>query len=154
MQSRAAEVGFLKDKGVKRWPVSCVSNIRMVIPRSYLESIRTFLAGRPRALVSFVSAFAVAFFLLAGWIAWFSYDITAGLPDRTALRSIGNMAQSTTIYDAANEPVFTIYKEQRIEVPLDQISTHLIKAVLSVEDQRFYDHRGVDAVRIVAAFQR
>jgi penicillin-binding protein 1A len=126
----------------------------MTILRSSIESIRTFLAGRPRALVSLVSAFAVAFFLVAGWIAWFSYDITAGLPSRAALRSIGNMAQSTTIYDAANEPVFTIYKEQRIEVPFDQISTHLIKAVLSVEDQRFYEHRGVDAVRIVGALQR
>jgi penicillin-binding protein 1A len=93
-------------------------------------------------------------FLVAGWGAWFSYDVTAGLPDRSALRSIGNMAQSTTIYDAANEPVFTIYKEQRIEVPFDQISTHLIQAVLSVEDQRFYDHNGVDAVRIAGAFHR
>lgn len=154
MQSRAAEVGFPKDKGAKLWPVSCVSNIRMMFLRSYLDSIRTFLAGRPRALVALVSAFAVAFFLVGGWIAWFSYDITAGLPDRTALRSIGNMAQSTTIYDAANEPVFTIYKEQRIEVPFDQISAHLIKAVLSVEDQRFYEHRGVDALRIVGALQR
>src|SRR5688500_9559003 len=126
----------------------------MMFLRRYLEPIRRSLAGRPRALVSLVSAFAVAFFLVAGWLAWFSYDITAGLPDRSALRSIGNMAQSTTIFDAGNEPVFTIYKEQRIEVPFDQISSHLIKAVLSVEDQRFYDHRGVDAVRIVAAFQR
>ena len=91
---------------------------------------------------------------MTGWVAWFSYDVTAGLPDRSALRSIGNMAQSTTLYDAANEPVFTIYKEQRIEVPFDQISPHLIKAVLSVEDQRFYQHSGIDAVRIAAALQR
>jgi penicillin-binding protein 1A len=126
----------------------------MAFLRSSLESIRAFLAGRPRVLVSLVSMLAVAFFLVAGWLAWFSYDVTEGLPDRTALRSIGNMAQSTTIYDAANEPVFTIYKEQRIEVPFDQISTHLIKAVLSVEDQRFYDHRGIDAVRIAGALQR
>ena len=112
------------------------------------------LAGRPRVLLSVVSSLAVVFFLVGGWLAWFSYDVTAGLPDRSELRQIGNMAQATTIYDAANEPVFTIYKEQRIEVPFGHISPHLIKAVLSIEDQRFYDHRGIDAVRIVAAFQR
>ncbi len=105
-------------------------------------------------LVAAVSVCAVVFFLAAGWTAWFSYDVTTDLPDRSALRAIGDMAQSTTIYDAANEPVFTIYKEQRIEIPFDQISPHLIKAVLSVEDQRFYQHNGIDAVRIAAAFHR
>ncbi len=122
--------------------------------RRYLEALRSFLVTRPPVLVAVGVILAVGVFLAAGWIAWFSYDVTSGLPDRAQLREIGNMAQSTTIYDAANEPVFTMYKEQRIEVPLDQISAHLIKAVLSVEDQRFYDHRGVDAVRIVAALHR
>jgi penicillin-binding protein 1A len=122
--------------------------------RTPIESLRRLLAGRPRVLVSVVSVFSLAFFLVGGWVAWFSYDVTTDLPDRSALRSIGDMTQSTTIFDAANEPVFTIYTEQRIEVPFDQISSHLIKAVLSVEDQRFYDHNGIDALRIVAAFQR
>ena len=47
--------------------------------------------------------------------------------------------------------VFTIFKEQRIEVPLARVSPHLRRAVIAIEDQRFYDHRGVDLVRVVAA---
>jgi membrane peptidoglycan carboxypeptidase len=31
------------------------------------------------------------------------------------------------------------------------MSPLLVKAIVSIEDQRFYDHRGVDTVRIVAA---
>jgi membrane peptidoglycan carboxypeptidase len=31
------------------------------------------------------------------------------------------------------------------------ISPNLIKAVISIEDQRFYDHAGVDLIRIAAA---
>ena len=86
------------------------------LPR--LDFVRQRLIGRPRLLAGLVAVLAVGAFLAAGWIAWFSYDLTAGLPDRTALRGLGDMAQATTIFDASDEPVFTIFKEQRIEVPL------------------------------------
>ncbi len=118
------------------------------------EPLRSLLTGRPLLLTFAVSLLTVSFFFAAGFVAWFSYDITAGLPGRHEIRSVGDMAQSTTIYDAANAPVFTIYKERRIEVPLGEISPFFIKAVLSVEDQRFYDHQGIDAFRIAAAFRR
>ena len=109
------------------------------------------LSGRPRTLTGLVGTLAIAVFLVAGYGAWFSYDLTAGLPDREELRTIQDMAQATVIYDAGDEPVFTIFKEQRIEVPLERISPNLIKAVLAVEDQRFYEHSGVDAIRVAAA---
>jgi 1A family penicillin-binding protein len=105
-------------------------------------------------LTAVVALLAVVVFLVGGWAAWFSYDLTAGLPDRAALRGIGDMAQATTILDAADKPAFTIFKEQRIEVPLEKISPNLITAVVAVEDQRFYDHSGVDGVRVAAAVVR
>ncbi|MGH9371967.1 MAG: transglycosylase domain-containing protein, partial [Vicinamibacterales bacterium] len=98
-----------------------------------------------------VGILAITGFLTAGVSAWFSYEITAGLPDREEISGLGDMAQSTRIFDAADKPAFTIFKEQRIEVPLEKMSPILIKAVISVEDQRFYEHSGVDAVRVVAA---
>ncbi|MDQ3487941.1 MAG: PBP1A family penicillin-binding protein [Acidobacteriota bacterium] len=112
------------------------------------------LAGRPRLVTSLVGATAIAIFLVSGWVAWFSYDLTAGLPDGKALRGLGDMAQATTLYDSDDRVVFTIFKEQRIEVPLDKVSPHFIKAVLSIEDQRFYEHTGVDAIRVAAAVLR
>ena len=121
---------------------------------SVLNHLRSALSGRPRVLGSLVSALAIALFLTAGYVAWFSYDLTAGLPDSQAVDGIGDMAQSTTLYDAKDEPVFTIFKEQRIEVPLKQVAPVFIKAVLSVEDQRFYEHSGVDAIRVAAAALR
>jgi len=59
---------------------------------------------------------AVFTFLAAGVAAWLSYELTAGLPRRDAITGIGNMAQATTIYDAGDKPVFSIFKEQRIEI--------------------------------------
>jgi 1A family penicillin-binding protein len=119
-----------------------------------LSSGRAWLAGKPRFLASSIGAIALVLLVTAAGVVWFAYDITAGLPDRTAIRGLGDMAQATTILDAHDTPVFTIFKEQRIEVPIRDISPNLIKAVVSVEDQRFYEHGGVDFVRVAAAFVR
>ena len=123
----------------------------MPFRRPQLLFLRRALAGRPRVLTTLVVLTAAVVFLAGGWMAWFAYDITAGLPDRATLRGLSDMAQSTTIFDADDKPVFTIFKEQRIELPLAKISPNLIKAVVSVEDQRFYDHSGVDGIRVAAA---
>ena len=53
--------------------------------------------------------------------------------------------------DLNGRPAFTIFKEQRIEIPLAKVSPILQKAILSIEDQRFYDHRGVDTIRVVGS---
>jgi penicillin-binding protein 1A len=116
-----------------------------------VNRLRSGLSGRPKVIGGLVSAVAITFFLTAGYAAWFSYDLAAGLPGSEAVAGIGDMAQSTTIYDAGDKPVFTIFKEQRIEIPLERMSPNLIKAVISVEDQRFYEHSGVDAIRVAAA---
>ena len=75
----------------------------------------------------------------------------AGLPGRDELRTLGEMPQATTLYDVHNRPVFTIFKEYRIEVPLSRISPHLRRAIVAFEDQRFADHGGIDVVRIFGA---
>jgi penicillin-binding protein 1A len=123
--------------------------MRYRFPR--FDFVHAALAGRPRVLTTLVAALAITVFLGAGWAAWFSYELTSGLPDRAALAGIGDMSQATTIMDASDNPVFTIFKEQRIDIPIAKISPNLTKAVISVEDQRFYEHSGVDAVRVAAA---
>src|SRR5688572_2769132 len=83
--------------------------------------------------------------------AWMLRDVVTGLPDNAAIRSVGSMAQATLLLDSQGKPAFTIFSEQRIEVPLSRMSRHLVQAIVAVEDQRFYDHRGVDIVRILGA---
>src|SRR5687767_9523839 len=118
---------------------------------AFLHRDWTILHNRPRTTVALVTFLAIFGFFTAGVTAWFSYELTAGLPSRDAISGIGDMAQSTTIFDASDRPVFTIFKEQRLEIPIARMSPNLIKAVISVEDQRFYDHGGVDAIRVAAA---
>ena len=126
----------------------------MFLRHPRLQFIHNTLAGRPRILVALVATIAVLAFMAGGWALWFSYELTAGLPDKKALKAIGDMVQATSILDAADKPAFTIFKEQRLEIPIEKMSPNLVKAVVSVEDQRFYDHSGVDAVRVAAAVVR
>jgi len=92
------------------------------------------------------AAGAVALMFVIGVWALF-----AGLPGREELRALGEMPQATTLYDVQNRPVFTIFKEYRIEVPLAQVSPHLRKAIVAFEDQRFENHQGFDLIRILGA---
>ena len=82
---------------------------------------RAFM-GRPRALAATITVIALVGFFGAGFLAWFAYDLTSGLPSREALHGVGDMSQSTTLFDAHDRPVFTIFKEQRIEIPFAKMS--------------------------------
>jgi penicillin-binding protein 1B len=42
-------------------------------------------------------------------------------------------------------------REKRRQVKLKQIPPHVVNAVLAIEDQRFYDHPGVDPIRMFGA---
>jgi penicillin-binding protein 1A len=83
--------------------------------------------------------------------AWLAYEVFNGLPDAAAIRNVGTMAQATLLVDREDKPAFTIYREQRIDVPLSRISPHLVHAIVAIEDQRFYEHSGVDFVRVAGA---
>ena len=77
--------------------------------------------------------------------------VARSLPGLEALQTLGDMSQATTLYDAYDRPVFTIFKEYRVEVPLSAVSPHLRRAILAIEDQRFAEHGGVDLFRIAGA---
>ena len=105
----------------------------------------------PRIVAGVVVAFVlVASMSLVGG-TWFLVGLREGLPDLEALRRIGEMDQATAVFDDGDRLAFTIFKEQRIEVPLSGISPNLTRALIAIEDQRFNDHRGFDLVRIVSA---
>src|SRR4030095_12917016 len=114
----------------------------------WIRVARAWLQERPRAIAGAIVLMALILLGSVGAAAWFCYDVVAGLPAGKELHGLGDMAQATTILDAHDAPVFTIFKEQRIEVPLDKVSPELVKAVVSVEDQRFFAHAGVDLIRV------
>ncbi|MEQ1727697.1 MAG: transglycosylase domain-containing protein, partial [Vicinamibacterales bacterium] len=99
--------------------------------------------------VLLTSAALLLIVVVAG--GWFVVSLRRGLPNVDALKRIGEMDQATAVLDRHDRPAFTIFKEQRIDVPLARMSPNLTKAVLAIEDQRFYNHSGFDVVRIGSA---
>ena len=77
--------------------------------------------------------------------------LTRRLPSVEAIRALDDAARVTTLYDASDKPLFALFKEERIAVPLQEVSPHIIHAVVAVEDERFYHHTGIDVVRIGAS---
>jgi penicillin-binding protein 1A len=78
-------------------------------------------------------------------------DTVIGSPSADEIRSIGHMPTATVVFDREEKPAFTIFQEQRHEVPLASMSPNLINAVIAIEDQRFYDHHGIDPWRIAGS---
>ncbi len=89
--------------------------------------------------------------LFLACFGWFVVDLLGSIPSRKELAEFSNVASANILFDAADREVFTIAKEHRIEVPLTEISPNLVKAVIAVEDRRFFDHEGFDAIRIIGS---
>jgi 1A family penicillin-binding protein len=105
----------------------------------------------PSILLAGVVTLSLALWAAVIGVVWYAHGIVVAVPAAEELRGIGSMAQATTLFDRTDRPAFTIFKEQRIDVPLSRISPNLVNAILAVEDQRFYDHNGIDVVRVAGA---
>ncbi|MCC9144697.1 MULTISPECIES: transglycosylase domain-containing protein [unclassified Arthrobacter] len=63
----------------------------------------------------------------------------------------GALATPTKIFANDGAVIATVYDENRQPVTLDQVSPNMVDAMLAIEDDRFYDHGGVDLQGIMGA---
>lgn len=55
------------------------------------------------------------------------------------------------IYDANGEVLARLYKENRVKVSIDRIPRDLKNAIVAAEDDKFYNHHGINLMAIVRA---
>ncbi len=72
------------------------------------------------------------------------------LPDIEAPNAF-RVAQPTKIYSADGKLLARLYLENRAVVPRSKMATTLVEAVIAVEDERFYQHTGIDLEGIARA---
>ncbi len=60
--------------------------------------------------------------------------------------------QRSRIVDAEGRTVATFYYENRISVPLRAVAPAMRRAIIAIEDSRFYEHEGVDVRGTARAF--
>ena len=67
---------------------------------------------------------------------------------------VGSMPRESVIYDWRGEEIARLQSDDRIVVPLSQVSPFFLDALLAREDKRFYDHGGIDYSGVARAFVR
>lgn len=91
----------------------------------------------------------IALFLLGGGVFLYFVSKAPALSDSKLVETT-----SSKIYDNNNELIADLGSERRVNAQANDIPTDLVKAIVSIEDHRFFDHRGIDTIRILGAFLR
>ena len=107
------------------------------------------LHGRPLPVkLALLALWGMAAGLMA-ILAWLLILIpfTPGIDDLEQ----ASRARPTVIVDAGGRSLGTFEQGLQERVKLSQISPHVVKALISTEDHRFYQHHGVDFKRVAGA---
>ena len=104
------------------------------------KRLTLFLIMGSMLLVTLAGAIVIAIY--SRWAK--SFDLT----------ELGQMPERTVVYDFKGEVLGRMHGENRIVVPLSEVSPWFIKALLAREDTRFYSHRGIDYIGVVRAAAR
>lgn len=62
-----------------------------------------------------------------------------------------DVAQATRIYSADGKLLARLYLENRTVIPISKMTSDLANGVVAIEDERFYQHNGVDPTGIMRA---
>lgn len=95
-----------------------------------------------------ISAIVVTFALIA--IVLYGVEVTAGLPSLEELEN-PRPDLSTRIVTADGQYLDQFYVHNRAYIRFDSIPRPFVEALIATEDQKFYDHWGVNVERIVKA---
>ena len=92
--------------------------------------------------------------LLLGGAAAFYFLFDVGSWQQLDIRKIIDLPQTGAVYDQNGEFVAKIQSAQdRVSVPLSSVPKDVQNAFLAAEDLRFYQHPGIDPVRIFGALR-
>ncbi|MGW6280159.1 transglycosylase domain-containing protein [Kribbella sp. NPDC055071] len=124
-------------------------------------------ARRPRRpnVVQSVFVFLVVSVVAGGLVAGLGLPLAGliGVTTATARDSVqylpqelktAPLAQKSFIQDANGTTIATLYQENRTPVTLKQISPIMLKAIVAIEDDRFYEHGALDAKGTLRALLR
>lgn len=98
--------------------------------------------------ISFLSL-VIAAIVLGGGIFFYYVSKAPSLSESKLVATT-----SSKIYDNKNQLIADLGSERRVNAQANDIPTDLVKAIVSIEDHRFFDHRGIDTIRILGAFLR
>ncbi len=87
--------------------------------------------------------------LIAVFVIGFIIYLYQGLPSIQELEN-PKTAVATVVKSRDGVVLDKYYTENRTDVPMEEISPHVVDALIATEDHRFYNHWGIDMVRTLA----
>ena len=97
-------------------------------------------------LIGFLSLFLTGF-IIASLVALFYVVQSPALSEEKLVATT-----SSKIYDKDDKLIADLGAERRVNAEASEIPVNLVNAIVAIEDHRFFDHRGVDSIRIGGAF--
>ena len=58
-------------------------------------------------------------------------------------------SEPTTVLDAQGNQIASFYAQNRKSITIDQVSPYVLDGTVATEDERFYEHNGVDLMGIM-----
>ena len=95
-----------------------------------------------------VAGYLVPQIALAGTTVSRSISFFNSLPTELAVQT---PAQTTRMVTADGKLIASFYEENRVRIPLKKMSPYVKDAIIAIEDSRFYEHSGVDALGVLRA---
>ena len=96
-----------------------------------------------------ISLFTLTLLAVAGGVALFAY-YSSSAPKITESDLVGQVPSK--IYDQKGQLIKELGTQNRELMYADEIPQNLKNAVIAIEDARFYEHKGIDPIRIAGAF--
>ncbi len=96
-----------------------------------------------------VAGLAIPF---AGVLGVGARQVSDAMDNLPAALETAPLPQKTTMLDAEGNTIATLYDENRVNVSLDQVSRTMVKAIVAIEDYRFYEHGALDLKGTLRAF--
>ncbi|MGQ0704422.1 MAG: penicillin-binding protein 1A [Gemmatimonadales bacterium] len=124
----------------------------MASPKPRKRKLRWWHYPRRRKKVFLALLTAVLFVGALGVGAWNRVCAGGACPSIAGLSNY-DPEQASKVYAADGRLITDYGLQRRTVVPLSQISPAVIAAFLAVEDQRFYQHHGVDWIRVFGALK-
>ena len=94
-----------------------------------------------------VSIIFIAVAFTSIWFGWIGY-----MPDIADLQNpISRYASQVYSVDGKILGTYNINRENRVHVDFDGFSPYLVQALIATEDERFYDHSGIDFIALTRA---
>lgn len=100
---------------------------------------------------TFISTAVISFSILA-FVSALVYVHSRDLPDINDVNAIAN-SQTSKIYSSDGALLANLFSENRTVVPLQAVSGSMIDATVAAEDERYFEHKGIDFIGIARAFK-